>query len=189
MLQAHGIAGGDPCHLRLHAISGIQRIGIGLQEYTHQRRCFAVDATDELIVLRTQFHASHVFQSEQRAIRIGAHNNVFKFAGLTQATAGGNAVHQFLRATGGCLTDFACSELRILLIDGADDVVGRYLQLRHPVRPHPDAHGVIFRTENLYVGRAGDALERIQHVQRDVIRNEQIIATAIRRGERHHLQK
>ena len=73
--------------------------------------------------------------------------------------------------------------LDVLLLDGRDHVCGSKLPSCQAHRVHPDAHGVLALTENLYIAYALDALERVLHVHVDVIRDKQIAVAAIGRKD------
>jgi hypothetical protein len=77
----------------------------------------------------------------------------------------------------------------LLLVHRADHVGARHLELREAVGPHPDPHRVILRPEDLNVGRARDTLHRVEHVERHVVRDLQIVEAAVGRGEREHLEE
>ena len=51
----------------------------------------------------------------------------------------------------------------------------------HLVRIEPDAHRVVAGAEQLHVAHAGQARQRILHMQRRVVREVEIVARAVRR--------
>ena len=65
----------------------------------------------------------------------------------------------------------------------------RHLELRQAIRQEPDPHRVVLGAEDLHVGRARQPLQLVEHVQRDVVRDEQIVVAAVGRVERDHLQE
>ena len=156
-------------HCRLDAVCGGQRIGVRLQENANESRCFAINATDEVVILGTQFDARHVFQPQQRSVGVGADDDVLEFRGLRQPSLGGDGIDQFLRPAGRRLADLAGGELRVLFVQRACQVTRRQFQLRQAVRTRPDAHRVVLGAENLHVGGAGDAFQRVEYVQCDVV--------------------
>ncbi len=166
-------------HDMIDVVGDRERVRAGLQEDADQRCRLAADATDEFVVFRPQFDARNIAETKRRAVRIGAHDDVLEFAHIGKAALGGDRVHQLLVAAVRRLPDLAGGELRVLLGDRARQVAGRQPQLRQAVGLDPDAHRVILGAEDLHVGRAGDALQCVEHVQRDVIRDEQIAAAAI----------
>ena len=170
-------------------LGDVERIGARLQEDAEQRGLFAVDATDEIVILRRQLHACHVFQAQCGAARIRANDDFLELPRILKPALGRDGVDQFLRTARGCLADLAGGELRVLFVQRAQKIRGGELQLRHAVRPQPDPHCVILGAEDLHIGRAGHALDGIEHVQRDVVADVQIVEGAIRRIERQHLQE
>ena len=179
----------EAAHFRGDEVGGGQCIGARLQENADQCRGLAVDAAAELVILRGQLDAGDVLQPQQRAIGVGTDDDVLEFRGLRKTALGGDGVDQFLSSAAGRLADLAGGKLRVLLVERTYQVAGRDLQLRHAVRTRPDAHGIVLGTEDLHVGGARDALERIEHVQCHVVRDEQVVVTAVGRGEGNHLQE
>ena len=182
-------ARGDRRHGAVDLGGDIERVRAGLQEDAHQRGRLAVDAADEVVVLGTELDARHVLQAQRAAVGLGAQQDVFELPHFAQAALRGDGVDHLLRATRGRLPHFAGGELRVLLVDGARDVARGELELRQPIGPQPDAHGPVLGTEDLHIGRAGHALQAVEHVQRDVVADRQVVAAAIGREEGLHLQK
>jgi len=87
------------------------------------------------------------------------------------------------------LADLAGGELRVLLVDRAQDVRRRELQLREAVGPQPDPHRVVLRAEDLNVGGARQPLQLVEHVHRHEVRDVQVVEAAVRRVEGDHLQE
>ena len=196
-----GEAGRKPfrqgAHVLVHVGRHRQRIRTGLQEDADQRRLLAVDAADKVIVLAAQLNARHIAQAHRAAIRVGAHDDLFKLARLRHAPACGDGVDQFLPfsrgtaglAYGGRLPDLARSELGVLLVDRTREVGSGEFELCQPVRLDPHPHRVILRAENLHVGGARHTLQAIEHIERDVVRDEQTVVAVIGRIKRQHLQE
>ena len=182
-----------PIDGRLDALRDLERVGAGLQKDTDQRRVLAVIAADEVVVARTEFDARNVAHANRRAIRAAAHDDVFELLRICKPTLRRDRVRELLRAAlvrgVRCLADLACRKLRVLLVDCAHNIARRQLQLRQPIRPQPDPHRVVLGAEDLNVGRARQTLQLIEHVQRHVVRREQIVEAAVGRIKRQHLQE
>ena len=69
------------------------------------------------------------------------------------------------------------------------NVGGGHAQPRHLVRVEPDAHAVVARAEDAHQADAGNARERVLHIQQRVVAEEDGVVAALGRGERDHLEK
>src|SRR5439155_2687130 len=112
-----------------------------------------VHAPDELVVLRGELDARHVLQAQVRAVGIGAQDDVLELLRVGEPALGGDGVDELLRARARRLSDLAGGELRVLLVQRADQIGGREAQLREAIGPHPDAHCVVLGAEDLHIRR------------------------------------
>ena len=176
-------------HLLLDALGDVERVRAGREEDADERRGLAVHATDELVISRAQLDMRDIGEAHDRAVGIGPHDDLLELFWIGEPAAGSDGVDELLLLIDRRLADLACGKLRVLLVQRADDVRRRELELREPVGFEPHAHGVVLGTEDLHVGRARDALQLIEHVERHVVRREQVVEAAVGRVEREHLQK
>ena len=146
------------------AVGDLERVGARQQEDADQRRLPAVHAPDELVVLRGELDARHVLQAQVRAVGIGAQDDVLELLRVGEPALGGDGVDELLRARARRLSDLAGGELRVLLVQRADQIGGREAQLREAIGPHPDTHRVVLGAEDLHIRRSWDALQRVQDV-------------------------
>ncbi|MCY1236116.1 hypothetical protein D9M72_487580 [compost metagenome] len=65
--------------------------------------------------------------------------------------------------------------LNVLRLQRIDHVGWRQVQARHAVDVEDDAHGVVLSAEELRIADAGHALDRVEHVDRGVVGQEQAI--------------
>ena len=173
----------------LDGAGDLQRVGARLQKNTDQRRLLAVYAADEVVVLAAKLDPCDVSQTHCRCVAIGADDDVFELLRIRQPPLRSHCEDELLIAAIGRLADFACGKLCVLFVDRADHIGGRQLQLSQPVRPHPDAHRIVFGAEDLHIGRAGQPLQLVQHIQRHIIRRKQIVEPIVGRIESQHLQE
>ena len=90
-----------------------------------------------------------------------------------------------LRGRRGLGADLAGGDLHVLLLQGGDHVGGGQPARRQPDRIEPQAHGVLALAEDLHVGDALDALDRVLDVDVDVVADELVvvaIALAVEAG-------
>ena len=62
----------------LDLLADLERIGARLQEDADQRGGLAVDAADEVVVLRAELDARHVVQAQRAAVGVGAHDDLLE---------------------------------------------------------------------------------------------------------------
>ncbi len=189
LLEAGREALGELGHRRVHFLGDVERVRPGLQEDADQGGAAVVDAPHEAVVARGELDARDVRETQARAVGIGADDDVLEFLRLREPSLRRDGVDELLAAAGGRLAHLAGRELRVLLVDGARDVAGRKLQLREAVGPQPDAHGVVLGAEDLHVGGARHALHLVEHVERRVVRGEKVVAAAVGRVHRDHLEE
>ena len=71
--------------------------------------------------------------------------------------------------------------LDVLRLDRVDDVAGGQIEAGQPVGPHPGAHGVVLRAPQCRIADAGRALDLVEQVDGDVVRDEQRIVGVLGR--------
>jgi hypothetical protein len=85
--------------------------------------------------------------------------------------------------------DPADGGLHVLGVDRIDDVLRGNPEARHAVQGQPDAHRIGELAEQIRLADAGYPLQRVQHVDLGVIRQEQRVAGSLRRIDRDDLQQ
>ena len=126
--------------------------------------------------------------AQHRAVRIGAQDDVAEFLGRGQAALGLQVDLELGGIADGPGADAADGRLGVLRFDGGDDVRGREVELDHPLGAEPDAHGIVERAEHGGRTDAGDARERVQHVDGDVVADEQRVLAGVGAGEDDEFQ-
>ena len=77
--------------------------------------------------------------------------------------------------------DPADRRLDVLRLERGDDVGRRQLEARQPVDVEHDPHRIVLGAEERRVADARNALERVEHVDRRVVREEQVVELPSRR--------
>ena len=111
----------------------------------------------------------------------GLDDDVLELAALAQAAGGAHADLVGLPVARRRIADAAGGDVDVLLAQRVDDVAGRELARGQADRIEPDAHRVLALAEDLHVGDAGHALQRVLDVDVDVVRDEQRVVLAPRR--------
>ena len=104
--------------LGLDRLGDVERVRTGRQEDADERRRLAVDAADELVVLRAELDARDVGQPHGGAVGIRADDDLLELLGIREPAARGDRVDEVLPLRRRRLADLACRELRVLLVDG-----------------------------------------------------------------------
>ncbi len=97
---------------------------------------------------------------------------------LPQTARGAHADLVRLSLTRGRVADAAGGDLNVLLAQRIDDVAGGQLARGQLGRVEPEAHRVLAFAEDHDVADAGKALERVLHVDVDVVAHEERVVSA-----------
>ena len=139
----------------------------------------AVEAEDATVILGTQLGAPHVAHAHQVAVRTCLQNDVFKFRWLDEPSHRAHAdLITLIRARRG-LADLSGSDLDILLGKRAQNVRCSQAACRHAKRVEPQAHGIFPLAKILYVGDTGNPLERVAHVEIDIVAEKKAAVLAV----------
>ena len=71
------------------------------------------------------------------------------------------------------------ADLHVLLGERAQDVGRGEAARGHAQRVEPQAHGIFALAEILHVGDAGDALQRVAHVEINIVAEKQAVVLAV----------
>ena len=187
-LQAIGEALAEFVQRRLHARRGLHRIGTGREKEADGHRRVAVQPALGVHARRTKLYTRDVGQPQHRAVRIGADHDAAELLGGDQASLRLHVELELGRIAGRSCADAAHRRLHILLLDRRDDVRGREIQADQPVHVEPDAHRVIQPSEQLRIADARRARQAVQHVDGDVVADEQRVLLAALAVELQELQ-
>ena len=165
---AHGFQRGD-------------RIGPRRLVDRHRRRRPPIQARFAIEIGGAQFHPRDVAQPQHRSIGVRADDDVLELADRAQPALGLDVELQLLLVSNRPGADASDGGLNVLGFDRIDDVAGGQPEPGQPVGPQPDAHGVILRTPERCISDAGRALDPIEQIDRDVVRDEQRVVRMLGR--------
>ena len=172
-----------------HLVGHFQAVGTGLQIHRHGRGRLAVDEILPLVILLAQFDPGDILDLHQGVVALGcADHHVFVDARIGKRTGRYHRNGQLDLAVAGLLPDLAGADQGVLAGDGVLDVSGGNAQRRHLARVHPDADGLVGRTELRGLAGTGNALDGVQHVHGDVVAQVQRAHLAAGIVEVHHHQ-
>ena len=92
------------------------------------------------------------------------------------------------RIAGRARADAAHRRLHVLLLDRRDDIQRREVQADQPVHVEPDAHRIVQPAEQQCIADAGRARQPVQHVDGDIVADEQRVLLAALAVELQELQ-
>ena len=115
----------------------------------------AIQAPLEGVGLGPQFDAGHVFQADQRAVRISPEDDLFKLLRTLQPALGSDGVGVFLAFGGRLRPHLARGVDGVLLLDSVDNLRDGDIELGQLVRLDPEAHGILAGPEDGDTGDAG----------------------------------
>ena len=101
--------------------------------------------------------------------------------------ASGDAHTEVVEMSGGDrgLADWSGGDLDVLFGEGAGDVLGGESALGETNRVEPEAHGVLALTEDRDVAHAGNAFERVPHIDIKIVGDEERIVAIVREKRLH----
>ena len=171
--QAGGKAGLQFLQGLIDRLRGPHGVGAGGQIQADGHRRLAVQPAFGVHVGGAEFDARHIADPQHGAIGVGADDDGGEFLGRGQAALGAHVQLELraLRRRAGA--DAAGGALHVLLLDRRHDVRGRQAQGDDAVHVEPDAHGVIEPPEQRRVPHPRRAREAVEHVDGDVIADEQ----------------
>ena len=143
----------------------------------------ALEAAADVVNLAAEFHAGDILHADDRAVGVGADDDLLKFLDGGEAAGGGDGEGENLALRDGFAADLAGRVDLVLGGDGGDDLGDRDVERGEAVRLHPDAHRVLARAEDAHAADALDAAEGLVEVDVGVIRQEGRIEFAARGGE------
>ncbi len=168
----------------LHRLQGVDRVGAGRLIDRDGRRRAAVEPRIAIEIGGAKLDARDVAQTQDRAIRIGADDDVLEFRDRAEAALGLDIELQLLIVGDRPGADAADRGLDVLRLNRADDVGGSEVESGQPIGAHPGAHGVILRAPDRGIADAGRALDLIEQIDGDVIGEEQRIVGVLGRIDR-----
>ena len=133
------------------------------------------------VVLRSQFCAAHILEPDQSSIGIRFENDVFKLRGLTQPPDGAHADLKLLSSFDWRLSYLPGGDFHILFLQGIDHVARGEAATCHAHWIQPQTHRIFAFAEDDDVGNSRHALQRVLHVDVQVVAHEQRGVAVVRR--------
>ncbi len=178
----------QPRQLGSHRFIDIERVGRRQLADADADTVVAVEAKLAAVVFGAQLRMSDIHQANQRAIAARLQDDVVELRRLGEPPDRAHADLVHLGGRRGLGADLAGGDLDVLLLQGGDDIGRGQPARRQPVRIEPETHGVLALAEDLHIGDALDALDRVLDVDVDVVADELVvvaIALAVEAGRKH----
>ncbi len=144
--EIHGKALLQPRHEFSHCAERIDRVRARRLIDGDGRRRRTIEARLAVEVGGAELQPRHIAQPQDRAVRIGANDDVFEFGDGGQAALGRNVELQLLVVGDRTGADATDGGLQVLALNRVDDVAGRQVEAGQAVRLDPGADRVILRS-------------------------------------------
>ena len=155
----------DLAHLARH----VDGVGAGRLVDADRRRRRAVEAAIALLGLGTEIDARHVLDPHDRAVGVGAHDDVVELVGPRQPSLGLDGELELLALRRRCRTDATERRLDVLALHGRDDVGRRQVEGGQPIGIEPQPQRIVERPEQGRLADAADARQWIDDVDGGVV--------------------
>ena len=149
----------------------------------------ALEAALDIVILRAEFDARHVFEAEDGAVCIGPHHDLAEFLDRGEITLADHGVGEFLTGRDRFGPDFANGIDAVLLLDRVDDFLRGDVELGQLVGCDPNAHGILAGTEDGDVGDAGETRQFVVQVDVRVVGEEEGIESVVGGIEREEKER
>ena len=172
---------------RTHLLRHVERVGARLLVHRDDGGGLALEPAADRIVLLAQLGAADVLEAHDGRIAAGRTNDdVVEFRRVSQPPGRRDGERLLDRRAGRRLAEAPHRELLVLVGDRPLHVPRRDAELRHAIGLEPDTHRVVRRAEDSRLIRAGNALERIEHVDIRVVGDIGRVVAVARRIDRDH---
>ena len=178
-----GKLGREPGHRRLHALRHLEGIGAGELEDADERRRLAAHAAEGPVALGAQLHAGDVANAEQRAVGPRAEDDVLELGRRREAPARGDGVLELLPGQRRRLADLSGRGLEVLLPHRVGHVAGGEPEAGESVGVQPEPHAVVPPVEHGHLPHAGHPRQHVHHLERGVVRQVELVAAPVGRGQ------
>ena len=128
-----------------------------------------IEAKNATVIFGAQLGASHITHAHQIAVCSCLQDDVFEFRRFDEAAYRADADLITLVRPRRRLANLAGSYLDVLLGKSTQNVGGSESARGHTERVEPQAHGVFSLAKILYVSDAGNTLQRVAHVEVNVV--------------------
>ena len=128
-----------------------------------------------------QLHPRHIAQGQDRAVRVGAHDDILELLNRGQASLRLYVQLQLLLIRCRPSADATDSSLNVLRLQSIDHVIGGQFEPGQSIGPDPGAHGIVLRAPKVRVTDAWRALDLIEQVDGDEVGNKQRVMCALGR--------
>src|SRR3984957_5706957 len=160
---------GKALEFNLRSFVDRESIGAGQLTDAEAHGVVAVEAKNAAVIFGAQLGASHVSHAHEIAVRTCFQDDVFEFRRLDEPPNRAHADLIALVRSRRRLADLAGSYLDVLFGESAQNICGGEAARRHTKRVEPQAHGVFSFAKILYIGDAGNALQRVAHVEINIV--------------------
>ena len=160
------------------------RVGAGALVHRNSRRRPAIESGLAIEVRGAEIGPGDVAEPQHRSVRIGADDDVLELGDRGQPALGLDVELELLVVRDRPRADPADRRLDVLRLDRVDDVAGGQAEPGEPIGSNPGPHRIVLRAVERRVADAGRALDRVEHVDGDVVRQKELVVRVLGRVER-----
>ena len=186
--DALGEALGGAGHVTPHRVRHADGVGARREENGDDGARTAIEPPSGVGGLRAELDPADVTDAHERAVRIGPYHNALEGTGIDEPPLGLDVELELLVRSHRLGADASRRGLQVLPPDRVDHVVGGETEARQPVGREPHPHAVVQPREQEGVADPGDALDVVQHVDGDIVGQEQAVIGLVRRVDADDLQ-
>ncbi len=178
---------GELVHPRANIFCRLNGVGAGELIDSHDGRRLAFKAAIEVVGLCAELDAGDVPEVEDRAVGVGAQDDVAELLRGDEASLGADGVGELLTSGDRLAADLAGWVYGVLRLQGSADLRDGDAELGELVGLDPDAQGVLAGAEDLDAGDALDAGDFVDQVDVRVVGEEGAVVGGVRRrdGQQH----
>ena len=137
----------DLRHELFGSLGGVNGVGAGQLVEGDEGGRFAVEATDDVVGLRSQFDAGDVLESHEGPVRLRSNDDFAEFLLTLQSALGTDRIGELLPRGHRLRADLAGRVHGVLRLDGVDDLRNGDVELGELVGLHPETYGILARTD------------------------------------------
>src|SRR5687767_3160912 len=156
-------------HCLVNCFRGFELVGARQEVNGHRSAWLSVEPAERVVILRTEFNSSDIFDSHHGAGGGLADNDVVKFFGGNEPAGCAESFSELLVRRRWRPADLSCRRLQVLFFDRSDDIGRSKAQLGKPIRFDPDAHSIVGAAKEIDLSNARDAKNLITQVDATIV--------------------
>ena len=167
------------CHELFGSLGGVNGVGAGKLVEGDEGGRFAVEATDDVVGLRSQFDAGDIPEAHKGPVRLGPYDDLPELLLTLQAALGPDRVGELLPGGHRLRADLAGRVYGVLRLDGVDYFRNRDVELSELVGLYPETYGILARTINRDAGNSWHAGHLVVDIDIAIVGEKDVVIGAV----------